>query len=521
MCLHAFFSRQKSLQTACSLAVAALVSAIALVPAMAEQTRELVISAPWEIKSPDPSLTGYAFTRMGVAETLVEVDEAGQPVPQLARNWTVSPDALLWHFELREDVVFHDGTPMDAASVANALTLALGKPGVLSKAPIEAIAATDKGVDIRLTSPFAPLPAFLAHSSAQILAPSAYGADGAATQMIATGPYEIVTLEPPQKMTMQRFDGYWGQPAKIEKTTYLASSRAETRALMAESGDAHLVFNLDPPSVARLKSKQGLTISSVAIPRVITIKVNGGHPLLSDVNVRQALSLAIDREALSAGVLRAPETAATQLFPVGMGQWHQKDLPSLAFDLEEAQSLLKAVGYEKNASGVFEKDGKELALKLITYPDRPELPLVATALQNQWAALGAKVEVIIGNSSEIPSGHQNGTLELGLVARNFSLVPDPLGTLLQDFGPEGGDWGAMNWHSKDVVDALARLQTGLMEPDDAASDRAKIATILQAELPVIPVAWYLQSTAASSSLEGVRIDPFERTYGVPAMDWAR
>ena len=82
-----------------------------------------------------------------------------------------------------------------------------------------------------------------------------------------------------------------------------------------------------------------------------------------------------------------------------------------------------------------------------TFPDRPELPLLATALQAQWKAVGVELKVAVGNSSEIPAGHQDGSLQLGLYARNYALVPDPLVTLLGDLAPAGADWGVMNWHS--------------------------------------------------------------------------
>ena len=105
--------------------------------------------------------------------------------------------------------------------------------------------------------------------------------------------------------------------------------------------------------------------------------------------------------------------------------------------------LLAAAGWKAGADGILMRDGKRFELALRTYPDRPELPPIATVIQDQLRKVGIAVQVKIGNSSEIPAGHRDGTLELGLAARNFALGPDPLITLIDDYGDKGGDWGAM------------------------------------------------------------------------------
>lgn len=503
---------------------AAVLAAVLALPAVpfsaAAEDRPLTVVAPWEIKGLDPAVTGYAFTRMEAAETFVEVDEEGLPIPALARSWEVSEEGRLWRFELRPEVRFHDGTPLTAEAVVQALTVARGKPGVLDKAPIEAIEAEGDGhVVIRLSEPFSPLLAFLAHTSAQILAPASYAADGSVQEIIGTGPYRVTAVEPPQRLLLERFDDYWGEAPAIARTVFLAAGRGETRTLLAESGDAQIVFNLDPASVQRLARNESLEVVAVPLPRVVTLKVNAALEPLADPRARQALSLAIDRAGIAAALLRQPEVAATQLFPPGMGAWHDAALPPLTRDLDEARALLAELGWQPGADGILEREGARFAVTLRTYPDRPELPLLATALEDQLREIGVEVTIAIGNSGDIPAGHQDGTLELGLIARNFSLVPDPLGTLLQDFGPAGGDWGAMNWSDEGLTNAMEALLASA-DPAAAEAERRQITTVLQKELPVIPVVWYLQTAAISRGVEGVSIDPFERSYRLSRMRWA-
>ena len=483
-------------------------------PALAQSGETLDVAAQFEIQGPEPSTSGYIFTRMGIAETLVNADADGQLTPGLATAWQVSEDGQTWTFTLRDGVSFHDGTAMTADAVVNALEIARGKPGPLADLPITGIEAGDGEIVVNLSEPLAALPAFFAEFRSQILAPASFAPDGAGIGIIGTGPYRITAMEPPLSLDATAYPDYWGEAPHIADVSYSGVSRVETRALMAESGEADFVFGLDPASVSRLGTLDQVEVLSVAIPRTLLIKVNAGHPFLSEPEARRALSLAIDREGIATAVLRYPE-GATQLFPPSVAGWHDDELEPLEYNVEEARSLLEGLGWQEGGDGIYARDGERLALTLTTYPDRPELPLVAAVLEQQFRAIGVELTINTSNSSEIPAGHQDGSLELGLIARNFSLIPDPIGTVLSDY-VGNGDWGAMNWQNADFA-ALAR---GIARGEGDEGDRAEAAAILQAELPVIPIAWYQQTLAVSDRVEGATIDPFERTFGLQDMRWA-
>ena len=253
---------------------------------------------------------------------------------------------------------------------------------------------------------------------------------------------------------------------------------------------------------------------SVAIPRTLLIKVNAGHPFLSAPDARRALSLAIDRNGIATAVLRYPE-GADQLFPPSVAGWHDDALAPLSYDVEEAKSILASLGWEPGGDGILTRNGARFALTLTTYPDRPELPLVAAVLEQQFRAIGVELTINTTNSSEIPAGHQDGSLDLGLIARNFSLIPDPIGTVLSDY-VGNGDWGAMNWQNGEFATLVGAVARG--EGGDA--ERAAAAAILQMELPIIPIAWYQQTLAVSDKVEGATIDPFERSFSLQDLRWA-
>jgi peptide/nickel transport system substrate-binding protein len=278
--------------------------------------RPLKVVGQFELHSLDPSTSGGFFTRLQVAETLVDADAQGALQPGLSTGWDVSSEGLTWHFRLRPGALFHDATPVTADSVAAALATARAKAGTpLATVPVKAITADGGAVRVDLAKPFAPLAAVLAHTSTQILAPSAYGPDSAVTKVVGSGPYRVKRLEQPANVELTAFEQWQGQKPAITEVHYQAAGRSESRALMAESGQADVTFGMDPTSLQRLKQAGKLKITDVTLPRTILLKVNAGHAILGDVRVRRALSMALDRISMATALLRDPEMAATQLFP--------------------------------------------------------------------------------------------------------------------------------------------------------------------------------------------------------------
>lgn len=503
-----------------------LATAFTATASLADPKTSVTIASPWEIASYDPAVAGFTLQKLQIMENLVDPDATGALRPGLATDWSVSEDGLTWRFTLRPGVTFHDGSALDAETAVFALTRAWKQPGVLSKAPVTAIQTGASGADgaaqqvvvITVAKPFTALPSLLAHASTIIPARSAFDAEGTPQALIGTGPFSVSDFTPPQSVSLARNDSYWGAKPKLETATYLAAGRAETRALMAESGDADIVFTLDPSGYAHLQHVERVETSAVPIPRVVALKVNAGHAFFADAKARQALSLAVPRAGIAKAITRFPEAAAGQLFPPALNSWHSADLAPLETDIAAAKALLAELGWVAAEDGILSRNGERFAIQLRTFPDRPELPLIAAALQDSWREIGIELEVSVASYSEIPAGHQDGSLHVALYARNYGLTPDPVGTVLQDFGPGGGDWGAMGWDNPQVAEAIELIaSTGDLELRQSAI--AKVAATLHQELPVIPVVWYQHTVSVDKSLGGVVIDPLQRSYGISDMFW--
>ncbi|WP_246590155.1 ABC transporter substrate-binding protein [Marinobacterium ramblicola] len=477
------------------------------------------IQAAFEFSSLDPSSSGYVYTRMQILETLLNVDDRGALLPGLAEAWSVEDGGKAWQLTLREGVLFHDGTPLNAQIAAAELNRAAAKPSALQGVPISAIVATDaRTLRIELSEPYRPLGAVLAHYSTALLAPSAYDANQQVTALIGTGPFAVHEITVPHKLVVERFDAYWGRTAGIEYASYLTGHRAEARVLQARSGQADIVFGLDPASVPMLKRLPNLDIVRSDLPRSLALKLNAGHPYLADARAREALSLAINRTGIATAILHAPEAASDQLLPSYMSDWHLPNRKA-QFSPDRATELLAELGWRKNSERWLERDGKTFELNLITYADRPELTSVATAIQDQWKQLGVKLNVSITNSSAIPAGHSDGSLEVALIARNYGVIADPLGVLIKDFGSErGGDWGSMDWANAQVRSDLTRL-VAENDPGLYRRQAQRIAEAIYTERPLIPIAYYVQQTSVNSRLTGFRFDPYERSYFLNELSW--
>ena len=99
------------------------------------------------------------------------------------------------------------------------------------------------------------------------------------------------------------------------------------------------------------------------------------------------------------------------------------------------------------------------------------------------------------------------------------MTPDPIGTVLADFGTGGGDWGAMGWENPAVAAGLADI-AATADPGARAPRIATVVEALHRDLPVIPILWYQHTVAVAAGLDGVVVDPLERSYGLSRISWA-
>lgn len=475
----------------------------------ATEKSTFVIASSWAPASIDTTVEGYTFTWIGVAETLIAVDYDHRLIPMLASSWKVSDDGLTWTFKLREDVKFHDGTPLTSEEAKKSLERTFRVADGYNTLPIKSISAIDKyTLEIATTTPFAPLPGYLARDGAAIIAPSSFDNKDEVVKPIGTGPFKFDSWVPNDRVNAVRFDDYWGTLPSLEKVTYLGVPEEKTRINMLKAGEVDMAWLLSTDTAKSLSSDPECKVyTQTIIGRVNQLMFNTNKPPLDDVRVRKAISLAIDRDLICKSILNEVVLPAAGPFASDL-YWSDQNIKPISYDIETAKSLLDESGWlDKDQDGIREKDGMKLELNLFTYSGRPELPAIAEVLKDQLGKVGIKVSINVLDSTTILDYAKAGKVDLTLMSRSTFYYNDP-DSWASDFLPGTSYEHYTNYAPKDLEDLI---QTGRATTDD--DERKKIYDKMQERiLEDIPVAYITYSshvTAVGSDINGYREHPTE------------
>jgi ABC-type transport system substrate-binding protein len=309
-----------------------------------------------------------------VFEGLTEIDiETGKPKPRLATHWTFSDDGLVQTYYLRDDVVFHDGTPFTAEAV-----VVTAKRWIDPDFPhatrylvaliTDIIAVEDYVVEFHLSAPNPLLPANLGHGMQHIVNPrevTEYGIDIGLHLPSGTGPFRLVEFIPRQSIIMERWDNYWG-PEEIHLDRIIwdtvPEDGARTARLLAGEADINLYQSLE--DVERVDNTPGLEIVSEIALRQWHFYINTEQPHLADVRVRQALNHAIDQDALVRVAFLGLATPRYSL--IGAGHYGAVDVdPVYEYNPEKAIALMEDAGWTRGTDGLLrDKDGHLFEIRL-------------------------------------------------------------------------------------------------------------------------------------------------------------
>ncbi len=267
-------------------------------------------------------------------EGLTREDEEGRIVPGAAARWTVSADGLSWEFELRPGLRWADGAvltaadfvatlrravdPATAAPYADSLRLIDGADAVLRRmAPVEAlgVGAVGQTVSVRLARPRLDLPARLA---LPIAMPHRLDAQG---RPIGSGPYRLREQRPHSHLDLEANPHYWNAAAvPIARVRWHVTEDAGIEARRFAAGELHLTQTVPPGRREQLAARYGEALRLAPAYGTFFIGLNLRRPPFKDAPaLREALSLAIDRERLVQSITGLGEAPATHLLPPGLG----------------------------------------------------------------------------------------------------------------------------------------------------------------------------------------------------------
>ncbi|MFI7699717.1 ABC transporter substrate-binding protein [Nonomuraea sp. NPDC049480] len=430
----------------------------------------------------------FKLSRWSTAETLVNLDEKGDARPALATAWSQISDRT-WEFTVRQGVTFHDGSKLTAQVAANALTRAgraTPKPRILDGVELTATAEGDKLV-VTTGEPDPLVPHRLSSPQLSILAERAYGADGKVDPVgTGSGPFKLTRVNGTTTATLDRYDGYWGGKAEAAGIDVSFVPDGTARAAAVRSGEAHIAEAV-PVSQAALLAKE--TISEVPMPRTNTLYLNTAKGPFETPGLRAAARTAIEAGQLVNGVYEGRADLAVGLLG-----------PALPWAAEGREPL---TGRTPAASA------KGARITLATYSDRPELPEVASVLQQQLQGAGFTVKLVVREYAHIEEDALAGAFDAFILSRATMLDSgDPVAYMQADFTCDGS-FNLAKLCDDDVDKAVKKAAA-------TEAGAARRAAILEAEAAVlrtdaaIPMLHERVIQGDATTVTGSAKDPRER-----------
>ncbi|MDD1724688.1 MAG: ABC transporter substrate-binding protein [Methanospirillum sp.] len=474
----------------------------------------LDIAAPWDAKTSDPHVNGAIAQRMGVIETLVDINDEALISPGLATSWEVSGDQKTWTFHLRDGVKYHDGTPFTAQTMKRSLEDSLKKSKTFSSVPIQEIKAVDdQTLEIVLTQQFPSLPAYMAKGESAALSEASID-EGDISMPYSTGPFKFSSYTPNDEYVAVKNAEYWGKVSSADEVIYHVVPEAETRSMMLKGGDVQIAQILSPDITEGYATDSSYTVNTEPISRVRLISYNCESGPFADTRVRQAMNYAINRQDLVDYVLEGVGEPATSLFPPEF-YWGNKNIQQFPYDPEKAKAMLAEAGWtDSNNDGILEKDGEKFSVTLVTYPERAELPQMAEIIQDELKDIGVDVEVKSVDIDTSENLKNSGDFDMYLGGRSLMNAPDPDWILMADYHSSGSfnnGYGPYHWKNAKLDSLLeeARTLTG-NEARKKLYDQAQ--EIINDEAPVSVLSYYVNQDVTSDKVKGYRMHPTEFAF---------
>ncbi len=308
-------------------------------------------------------------------EPLIMRDMTGAMVPALATEWAPSADdPEVWSFKLREGVTFHDGSEFDSSDVVFSYNRAMTEDSDYKEllASVKEVRANGKyGFEIVTNGPNPIMASNLtnlfimdedwAKANNAVKVQDVEGGEEtfAARNVNGTGPYKLVSREPDTKTVLTINENYWGKdefPMEVTDIIFTPIQNAATRVAALLSGEVDFIQDVPVQDLGRVSSTDGLKVITAPQNRVVffgmnqgdadltTDDVEGKNPL-ADKRVRQAMNMAINRDAIKQVVMRGQSQPAGVAMPPFVNGWTAELDAVPANDLDAARALMADAGY--------------------------------------------------------------------------------------------------------------------------------------------------------------------------------
>ena len=433
----------------------------------------------------DPTISRAYVGRLvfaGLCDKLFDVTPDLKIVPQLATGYEWAADRKAITLKLHPGVRFQDGEPFNAEAVKFNIERHQTTPGSFRKSEIAEIQSVevvnDLTVRFHLSQPLVPLLAALTDRAGMMVSPKAAKASGDkfGTQPVCAGPYKFVQRVAQGKIVLEKVADYWDQKSfAIDRVEFVPITDSSSRLASLRSGDLQMIERVSPTDLAEIRGDSKLKVTGIPELgyQMIPLNVANGpkSKAFSDVRVRQALDLAIDRETLVKTVFGGEYIAGNQ-FISPANPYYDKKVPVAKRDLARARQLLKDAGQVS------------FSFTLVVPPerDRQEASLI---LQAMWAEAGITANLQTQENVTMLQSGRKGDFEAYFTF--WSGRPDPDGNVYT-FATCKGAQNDQHYCNTDV-DALLTKARQVAEPAERKKLYDQATEIMAKEVPRL-ILWH-------------------------------
>jgi peptide/nickel transport system substrate-binding protein len=456
---------------------------------------------------------------------LVRFDERGLPRADLAEAWGVAPDGTIYNFSIRQDALWHDGTPVTSDDVIFTIEMLKSAGSLYPQdikdlwGKIEVSKLNEKNLKFTLSEPFVPFMDYLTFGILpkhllESVPPDQLASADFNINPVGTGPYKfdrlIVENSRIVGVVLTLNTDYHGNLPFIEQVVfrYYPTSAAALDAY--QQGDVLAVSRISSDVLSAALEEPNLNVYSSRLPQMSLVLFNLNNPdvaFLQNAKVRRALMLGLNRAYIVNSFMQGQAILSNS--PILQNSWAYFDgTEQFEYNPEEAVALLKAEGYVIPAGGgeVRAKDGAPMVFSML-HPDDPLHTQIAQAIQSQWASIGVRVDLqAMPYDQLVLNSLASRAYQSALVDLNLSRTPDPDP---YPFWHQAEATGGQNYSQWDNRAASEYLEQARVTADYALRTRLyrNFQVVFARDLPALPLFVPVYSYGVDAQVQGVQVAP--------------
>ncbi|WP_100372560.1 glutathione ABC transporter substrate-binding protein [Bacillus sp. FJAT-45037] len=479
---------------------------------------DIVIDAQAAPQTLDPHLANEHQTlNVGrtIYDTLVYTDEEMNLHMGLAESFEQIEDTV-WEVKLRENVTFHDDSSLTAevikANVDRILDPEVAAPVSFLFDMISNVEVIDElTVHIETEFPFAPLPIHFAHPGGHVISGEAISEDYEAMEAgnepgsvinehpVGSGYFKFDSREHGTFVKVVKNEDYWGEQAKVDSITFKVVPEDLVRVGELETNTAQIIGHLNPSDVTRVEQTEGMKVARQDSASLAYLGFNTQKEPFTDERVRQAISMAVDKEQIIDGILDgAALIAEGPLAPPVYG--YSDEVTGHPYNLEQAQELLAEAGYE---------DGFETSIWIDDARIRVD---VAEYLQGQLAQIGIEANIVAMENAAHRESLNNGDHELMIGAWGTVTGDADYGLFPMFHSSNFGIVGNRTFYENEQVDELLTLGRQEGDEEKRLQYYKEAQEIIVEEAPLVPLYHVEHLAGIRDNVEGFTIHPSSLYY---------